>query len=35
VLRGGASALIPAQGFKQIYNGRTLFSLFGNVRFQF
>ncbi len=35
VLRGGASALIPAQGFKQIHNGRTLFSLFGNVRFQF
>ncbi len=35
VIRGGASALVPAQGCKQIYNGQTLFSLFGNVRFQF
>ena len=35
VIRGGASALIPADGFRQIYNGQTLFSLFGNVRFQF
>jgi hypothetical protein len=35
VVRGGASALVPADGFKQIYNGQTLFSLFGNVRFQF
>jgi hypothetical protein len=35
VIRGGASALVPGQGFKQIYNGQTLFSLFGNVRFQF
>jgi hypothetical protein len=35
VVRGGASALVPAEGLKQIYNGQTLFSLFGNVRFQF
>jgi hypothetical protein len=35
VVRGGASALVPADGLKQIYNGQTLFSLFGNVRFQF
>jgi hypothetical protein len=35
VIRGGASALIPADGFRQIYTGQTLFSLFGNVRFQF
>jgi hypothetical protein len=35
VIRGGASALVPAEGLRQIYNGQTLFSLFGNVRFQF
>jgi hypothetical protein len=35
VLRGGAAALLPGNGFKQIYNGETRFSLFGNVRFQF
>ncbi|MGC2193609.1 MAG: hypothetical protein WA628_02965 [Terriglobales bacterium] len=35
VVRGGASALLPGQGFKQIYNGETLFSLFANLRFQF
>jgi carboxypeptidase family protein len=35
VLRGGASALVPADGVKQLYNGQTLFSLFANVRFQF
>lgn len=35
VIRGGASALVPGDGFKQIYNGQTLFSLFANVRFQF
>ena len=35
VIRTGASALVPGQGFKQIYNGEVLFSLFGNVRFQF
>jgi len=35
VIRGGASALVPAQGFKDIYNGQTLLSLFANVKFQF
>ncbi len=35
VIRGGASALVPGQGLKQIYSGQTLFSLFGNIRFQF
>jgi len=35
VLRGGASALVPGEGFKQIYNGQVLFSLFTNIRFQF
>jgi hypothetical protein len=35
VIRSGASALVPGQGFKQIYDGQTLFSLFANVRFQF
>jgi hypothetical protein len=35
VVRAGASALVPTEGFKQIYNGQALFSLFGNVRFQF
>ena len=35
VVRGGASALLPGQGFKQIYNRQTLLSLFANVRFQF
>jgi len=35
VIRTGASALVPGQGFKEIYNGEVLFSLFGNVKFQF
>jgi Carboxypeptidase regulatory-like domain len=35
VLTGGASALQPAQGFKDIYTGRTQFSLFGSVKFTF
>jgi hypothetical protein len=35
VIRSGASALVPGVGFKQIYNGEVLFSLFANVRFQF
>ncbi len=35
VLTGGASALQPAQGFKDIYTSRTLFSLFGSVKFTF
>jgi hypothetical protein len=35
VLTGGAAALQPGQGFKDIYTGRTLFSLFGSVKFTF
>jgi len=35
LIRGGASALVPGAGFKQIYNGQTLFSLFTNIRLQF
>lgn len=35
VLTGGASTLQPGQGFKDIYTGRTLFSLFGSVKFTF
>jgi hypothetical protein len=32
---GGTAALIPGRGFEEIYNGKTLFSLFANVKFQF
>ena len=35
VLTGGASALRPGQGFKDIYTSRILFSLFGSVKFTF
>jgi hypothetical protein len=35
ILTAGASALQPGQGFKDIYTGRTLFSLFGSVKFTF
>ena len=35
VLTGGASALHPGQGFKDIYTSRTLFSLFGSMKFTF
>ncbi len=35
VLTGGASAMQPGQGFKDIYTSRTLFSLFGSVKFTF
>jgi hypothetical protein len=35
VLTGGAAALQPGQGFKDIYTGRTLFSLFGSAKFTF
>jgi hypothetical protein len=35
VLTGGAAALQPGQGFKDIYTGKTLFSLFGSVKFTF
>src|SRR2546422_2865322 len=32
VLTGGASALTPGQGFRDIYTGKTLFSLFGAAK---
>ena len=35
ILTGGAAALQPGQGFKDIYTGRTLFSAFGSVKFIF
>jgi hypothetical protein len=35
ILTGGASALQPGDGFKDIYTSRTLFSLFGSVKFTF
>ena len=35
VLTGGASALQPGQGFKDIYTGRIQFSLFGSAKFTF
>ncbi len=35
ILTGGASALQPGQGFKDIYTSRTLFSLFGSAKFTF
>ena len=35
LIMGGASMLQPGQGFKDIYTGRTLFSLFGSVKFTF
>lgn len=35
VLTGGASALQPGNGFRDIYTGRTLFSLFASARFTF
>lgn len=35
VLRGGTSALVPGQGLDDIYNGKVMFSVFGNVKFQF
>jgi carboxypeptidase family protein len=35
VLTGGASALQPGQGFKDIFTSRTIFSLFGIVKFTF
>ncbi len=35
ILTAGASALQPGNGFKDIYTSRTLFSLFGSVKFTF
>ena len=34
-ITGGAAALVPGQGFRDIYGGKTLFSLFTDIRFQF
>ncbi len=34
-ITGGAAAVLPGQGFRDIYSGKTQFSLFANVRFQF
>jgi len=35
VLTGGASMLQPGQGFRDIYTGRTQFSVFGTAKFTF
>jgi len=35
VLSGGASMLQPGQGFRDMYTGRTQFSVFGQARFMF
>ena len=35
VLTGGISSLVPGRGFEDIYNGKTLFSVFANMKFQF
>src|SRR6266404_3777254 len=35
VLTGGAAMLTPGQGFRDIYGGKTLFSLFGSVKVTF
>ena len=35
VLRGGASVLVPGQGFQDISDGKVMFSVFANVKFQF
>lgn len=34
-ITGGAAALSPGQGFRDLYTGKVQFSMFGNVRFQF
>jgi len=34
-ITAGASGLTPAQGLRDIYGGKTLFSLFTDIRFQF
>jgi hypothetical protein len=34
-ISGGAAALFPGQGFRDIFSGTTQFSLFANVHFQF
>jgi hypothetical protein len=34
-ITGGAAGLSPGQGFRDLFTGKTQFSLFGDVRFQF
>jgi hypothetical protein len=34
-ITAGAAALVPGQGFRDIYGSRTLFSVFTDLRFQF
>jgi hypothetical protein len=35
VLTGGAAMLTPGAGFRDIYGGKTLFSLFSSVKLTF
>jgi hypothetical protein len=35
VLTGGLSALFPGQGFRDIYTGHTLYSVFSDIKFRF
>jgi hypothetical protein len=35
VLTGGAALLEPGEGFRDIYTGRTQFSVFGSAKFTF
>ncbi|MES2390167.1 MAG: carboxypeptidase-like regulatory domain-containing protein [Acidobacteriota bacterium] len=35
IISGGAAALVPSSGLRDIYTSQTLFSLFTTVRFQF
>ena len=35
VFTGGVSSLVPGRGFEEIYNGKTLFSIFARIKFQF
>ena len=34
-ISGGVSSLVPGRGFEEIYNGKTLFSVFARIKFQF
>ncbi len=34
-ISGGVSSLVPGRGFEEIYNGKTLFSIFARIKFQF
>ena len=35
IFTAGVNAFVPFQGFRDIYNNKTLFSVFANVRFRF